>query len=107
MAARISHFKVQDRDKVREFIIKYQDRLLYGTDFILRSPHAGGSSTVDLQREIDNVYLNDWEYFTSDVALTQDDKVREYQGLDLPLKVLKKIYFENAMRAYPELGLGD
>lgn len=101
MAARISHFKVQERDKVRGFIIKYQDRLLYGTDFILRSPHSGGSSTVDLQHEIDNVYLNDWEYFTSDEILTQNDKVREYQGLDLPLKVLKKIYYDNAMKAYP------
>ena len=106
MAARISHFKVQDRDKVREFIIKYQDRLLYGTDFVLRSPHAEGSSIVDLQREIDNVYLNDWEYFTSDEIFTQDDKVKEYQGLDLSGKVLGKIYYGNAVRMYPGLGEG-
>ena len=31
-AARIVHFQVQDQKKVRSFILKYQDRLLYGTD---------------------------------------------------------------------------
>ena len=30
--ARIGHLQAQDREKVRKFLIKYQDRLLYGTD---------------------------------------------------------------------------
>lgn len=45
MAARICHFKVQDRDKVREFIIKYQDRLLYATDIIFRGSLSEGTDT--------------------------------------------------------------
>ncbi|HTF72291.1 MAG TPA: amidohydrolase family protein, partial [Edaphobacter sp.] len=31
-AARVPHLTIQPRDKVRAFLIKYQDRVLYGTD---------------------------------------------------------------------------
>ena len=31
-AARVPYFMMQPRDKVRAFLIKYQDRILYGTD---------------------------------------------------------------------------
>lgn len=102
MAARISHFKVQDRDKVRRFIIEYQDRLLYGTDISIRD-RAGKSSTEQAEEILKQVWLNDWEYFTTDHLMTQDDKVKNYRGLKLPLKVLRKIYYENAMRMYPDL----
>ena len=40
LAARMSQVQyqsVRDREKVRNFFIKYQDRLLYGTDLTLRS----------------------------------------------------------------------
>lgn len=105
MAARISHFKVQDRDKVRNFIIKYQDRLLYATDDGIRDRDLKGPSIEKAQSILDNSWMSDWEYFTTDQIFTQNDKVREYQGLDLPKSVLEKIYSENAVRMYPELGL--
>ena len=57
-----------------------------------------------LQRKIDHIYLSDWEYFTSDKILTQNDKVREYQGLDLPRKILRKVYHDNAIKMYSGLG---
>ena len=104
MAARISHFKVQDRDKVRAFLIKYQDRLLYGTDIGIRNGGFQGTSQARMQEIVDEIYLRDWKYFTSDKMLEQNDKVKTYQGLDLPIKVLEKIYFNNAKRMYPELG---
>ncbi len=101
MAERIVHFKAQDREKVRNFIIKYQDNLLYGTDIGVGKDVA---SIDKVQGVLDNIWLSDWEYFTTDNLMTQDDKVKEYQGLKLPVSVLKKIYFENAMRLYPGLG---
>jgi len=104
MAARISHFKVQDRDKVRAFIIKYQDRLLYGTDIGIRSGGATGSTKARMEDIVENTYLSDWEYFTTDQMLEQNDKVKTYQGLDLPVKVLRKIYSENAKKMYPGIG---
>lgn len=101
MAARITHFKVQDRDKVRDFIIKYQDRLLYGTDIILRDTNMKGSSSELFQKKMRNIYLKDWAYFTKDEVFTQNNKVKEYQGLDLPVSVLEKIYYTNTLRMYP------
>ena len=104
MAERIVHFKVQDRDKVRDFIIKYQDNLLYGTDIGIKNMSNGAKTIARAQDILDNIWLSDWEYFTTDNMMTQDDKVKEYQGLKLPVSVLKKIYYENAMRLYPGLG---
>lgn len=104
MAARISHFKVQDRDKVRAFIIKYQDRLLYGTDMALSAGSGETNSRDQMLRIVENTFLSDWEYFSTDRILSQEDKVKEYEGLDLPVGVLKKIYSGNARRMYPGIG---
>ena len=100
MAARISHFKVQDREKVRDFIIRYQDRLLYGTDIGIRGDGAPGWTTEQAKRILEQTWLNDWDYFTTDRRFTQEDKVTEYRGLDLPVPVLERIYSRNAERMY-------
>jgi predicted TIM-barrel fold metal-dependent hydrolase len=100
MAARIPHFKVQDREKVRKFIIRYQDRLLYGTDMSIHGDGSPGWSEERARSILEQTWMKDWEYFTTDVMFTQDDKVREYQGLKLPTPVLKKIYYKNARRMY-------
>ena len=104
MSGRISHFKAQDREKVRAFIIKYQDRLLYGSDFGIRISSPEETSALRMQNIVKYLYLSDWEYFTSDQMMEQNDKVKTYQGLDLPAKVLKKIYSDNAKRMYPGIG---
>lgn len=104
MAARIVHFKVQDRDKVRNFIIRYQDRLLYGTDIGIKDQDTGNTSLEKARDILNNVWKKDWEYFTSDHQMTQHDKVKQYQGLKLPTAVLEKIYYKNALRMYPGLG---
>ncbi|MEN8228160.1 MAG: amidohydrolase family protein [Bacteroidota bacterium] len=101
MAERICHFKIQEREKVRNFFIKYQDRLLYGTDKGFRGDFAGTSSAASAEDILERIWLKDWDYFTTDRIMTQDDKVKTYQGLDLPEKVLRKIYYENAVRMYP------
>ena len=101
MAARISHFKIQDRGKVRRFIIRYQDRLLYGTDIGIRGEGDPGWTEERARQIIEQTWLKDWEYFTTDRMFTQHDKVKEYQGLDLPVSVLEKIYYKNAERMYP------
>lgn len=103
MAARIVHFKVQNREKVRDFIIKYQDQLLYGTDIAIND-RGNATPEQQIQDIIKNVWMEDWEYFTTDKLLTQNDKVKEYQGLDLPEPVLKKIYHDNALKMLPGLG---
>ncbi|HUU29133.1 MAG TPA: amidohydrolase family protein [archaeon] len=100
MAGRICHFQVQDREKVRNFILNYQDRLLYGTDNLV----GWTSSSLEEQLErFDRVYRQDYRYFATGDEL-EVPEVREgflARGLDLPASVLKKIYYENALRWYP------
>ncbi|NOY37306.1 MAG: amidohydrolase family protein [Chlorobi bacterium] len=97
MAARICHFQVQDRQKVRDFIIKYQDRLLYGTDFSIKEDD-------DLQEKKDrmeNVWHADWKYFSTDEEMNSPNVNGSFKGLNLNEKVLRKIYFLNAKKWYP------
>lgn len=97
VAARICHFQVQDREKVRGFLIKYQDRVIYGTDNEI-------SEIDDLQKRVDefhNIWLNHWEYFATNSIMTSTIVNNEFQGLALPETVLRKIYHGNASKWYP------
>lgn len=89
MAARISHLQIQDRDTVREFIINYQDRLLYGTD-------AGVSESTDAFEWIAEKWHRDWLYLTTDTVLTSPEVRRPFVGLKLAVSVLRRIYYQNA-----------
>jgi hypothetical protein len=97
MAARICHLQYQsqkDREKVRDFIIKYQDRLIYGTD--------GGMGPNDdpeeARRYTHEKWLEDWKYFVTDETMSVDEVSGEFQGLKLPKEVVDKIYYANAVR---------
>lgn len=97
MAARICHFQVQDREKVRNFIIKYQDRLLYATDLSVKE----GQDYQASARKFHEVWLADWRYFTTDEEMTSNKVNSAFRGLKLQSKVLKKIYFQNARKWIP------
>ena len=99
-AARIVHFQVQDQKKVRNFILKYQDRILYGTD------NAVGGGKLDLQAELsrcEQAYVRDYRYFATDeeIDLPEIKANFKVRGLALPPTVLKKIYYENARKWLP------
>lgn len=97
MAARIGHLQFQsqkDREKVREFIINYQDRLIYGTDL-------GISGTPDAERVKANAlstWQEDWNYFVTDQTMEVSEVRGEFQGLKLPREVVDKIYYHNAVK---------
>jgi predicted TIM-barrel fold metal-dependent hydrolase len=101
MAARIVHFQVQDQKKVRDFILKYQDRLLYATDSEIGV--GDGESDIPSQlSELETVYQRDYRYFATDQMLDVAQVRADFKahGLALPRGVLKKIYFENAKKWY-------
>jgi len=103
LAGRICHLQVQDRQKVRKFFIKYQDRLLYGTDNII-----GGWSKAPLDERLSRfaqVYELDYRYFATDGQIEASDVARGYmiKGLALPAVVVKKLYYQNALRWFPGL----
>jgi alpha-galactosidase len=99
MTARICHLQyqsAQDRKRVRDFIIKYQDRLLYGTD----SEYGCSDNPEDFKKDLHNTWINDWKYFVTDSEMASDLFKGKFQGLKLPEEVVNKIYSENAIRWY-------
>jgi len=95
LAARVRYLAADDREKAREFLIKYQDRITYGTDFTLGRDGDDQKAWSDLAEQHDR----DWKYFSSPGALTYDE--RNVRGLGLPSDVLKKIFRDNAVRWFP------
>lgn len=98
ISARTCHLQVQsarDREKVRNFMIKYQDRLLYGTDVGYNGRNAE-AFTKDLRER----WLADWKYFTSDDMMTAPEFTGEFKGLQLPKAVVDKLYNTNAIKWY-------
>jgi hypothetical protein len=97
MAARIPHLQHQtklDRKKVREFLIRYQDRIIYATD----SGISTDSNAENEKRDLHNTWINDWKYFVTDNTLTSPHVNGEFQGLKLPKEAIDKIYRENARK---------
>ena len=101
LAERICHIQVQAQsnyEKVRDFFIKYQDRILYGTD------KADGSEEGDpeeLRPLLHQEWLSDWKFFTTDETMTSRKVNGEFKGLRLPREVIEKIYFRNAEKLFP------
>lgn len=97
LAARMGQVFYQtadNRKKVRDFFIKYQDRILYGTDM---SDH-GGASPEDLTQGMEEVWKQHWQFFVTDDIMESDLINESFQGLKLPVRVVDKIYLNNALR---------
>ncbi len=97
MAARIGHLQFQsqkDRDKIRKFMIKYQDRLIYGTDLGI----SGTSDPTQVKMNAKATWMRDWEYFVTDESMEVAEVNGSFQGLRLPKEVVDKIYFHNAVK---------
>lgn len=75
-------------------MIKYQDRLIYGTDL-------GISGNPDSERVKANAIATweaDWKYFVTEQTLENRVVTGSFQGLQLPKEVIDKIYFHNAVK---------
>ncbi len=99
ISARTCHLQyqsAQDRKRVRDFCIKYQDRLLYGTD----AGYSGSSNPERFKKQMHDTWTDDWKYFTSDDEMTSDKFRATFTGLKLPKEVVDKLYFKNAVKWY-------
>ena len=93
-AARVRYFARGDRDQVRQFLTRYQDRILYATDFSLREGDPAAAA-----RSLQATHDRDWAFFAGDDRM--DYAGRPTRGLALPDGVLRKIFRENALRWLP------
>jgi len=102
MAARIPHLQVQsvkNWHKVHDFIIKYQDRLIYATDHGVDPK----SNFAEVNKEVHGVRVSDWKYFVTNDEMTVPDFTEKFKGLQLPKEVVDKIYRINAKKWFPGL----
>ena len=81
-----------------EFLTRYQDRILYATDFSLREGDPAAAA-----RSLQATHDRDWEFFSGGDAMEYDG--RPTRGLALPDGVLRKIFRENALRWLPGIGV--
>lgn len=94
-AARFGDLVGQNPEKVKAFFEKYQDRIMFGTDFANDNPQDSLSES-DLQEErayLDKDYNLRWEYLsgTNSVEIRNQKSV----GLGLSEAVLHKVYYQN------------
>ena len=94
-AARIPNLMQQSPQKVRAFLIKYQDRVVYGTDLGLM-PDQDAQKVIE---EWEAANLRDWKYFAE--AESTDESGHKIPGLTLPTAVLRKLFHENAVHWFP------
>ena len=78
---------------MRNFFIKYADRIMYGTD-AYNNPEKLISSLI-----------NDWKYFTTDTLCESIEVNGTIKGFDLPEEILYQLYYANAKRIYPALNV--
>lgn len=86
----------QNRDKVRDFFLKYADRIMYATDL----GDNGSSEVADLQSNLHDVWMRDWTYFTSDQSIDSDLVNGSFQGIKLPKEAVDHIFYNTAKKVF-------
>jgi predicted TIM-barrel fold metal-dependent hydrolase len=91
-AARINDLAMQPSDRVRAFMIRYKDRIMWGTDF-----GEGSVSRAGLEAS----FAQHWRYYANADTVTLGNPRswhRTVQGLGLPPDVLEQFAHRNAER---------
>jgi len=99
MAARMGQIQYQslhDRDRVRDFFLKYQNTILYATDLT----HEADADQVEFKKEVNDKWETDWKFLTADEIMTAPEVEGEFQGLAIPENIIDKIYRKNAERIF-------
>ncbi len=105
LAARIPEIGRHDPDLVRRIFIKHQDRILFGTDFMVYDQlilGSGGSGPPPTDEDAVRFYAKHWQWMeTRDRGFEHMTPIQGDWTIDaigLPASVLRKIYFDNARR---------
>lgn len=99
LAERICHLQLQAKENwqaVRDFCIRYQDRIIYGTDVI----DDGNSPADEIASRFEHLWDFHYKFFATDERLEAPEFKGAFRGLDLPEEVVEKIFYSNAKRTY-------
>lgn len=88
----------QDLQRVRDFFVKYQDRIVYGTDGGVTAPGQAKAAYYQMQQR----WISDWTYLCTDEEQTVPVLDMPVKGLKLPCTVIDKIYRRNIQRVFPD-----
>lgn len=100
MAARITHLQfqsVKNPKKVRDFLMKYQNRIIYATDHVVTPT----SNLLVLKKSVHDSWISDWRFFATNDEMNVSDFDKTFKGLKLPREVIDKIYRKNAKKWFP------
>jgi predicted TIM-barrel fold metal-dependent hydrolase len=100
LAARMPQVEYQAEtqpEKVRRFFIRYQNRILYGTD-----DAYGPSDDPQAVAEIAADWHHDWLFLVTADELHSPDLKRGFRGMHLPRSVIDEIYRKNALALFPQ-----
>ena len=93
VASRVRYLMAAEREAARQFVLKYQDRMLYATDFTL-----GNGDDARAAVSFQATHDREWNFFATGDPVRYRE--REVQGL-VPESGLRKIFRENAVRTLP------
>ncbi|ETN94903.1 amidohydrolase family protein [Zhouia amylolytica] len=99
LAERICHVELQAKEnweKVRAFFIKYQDRIIYGTDVI----DDGSMNDEELVGRFESLWQHHYDFFATNKTLSAPEFKGSFKGLELPEEVVYKIFVQNAVDTY-------
>jgi len=97
LAATFQYYHLVDRENLRDFMIEWADRIVFGTDI---GKWKDPNETSDRADQ----YVRAFRILeTTDVVDGGFFGGPQLEGLDLPEEVLEKIYYKNAMRLYPHV----
>jgi hypothetical protein len=103
ISARLIDLVIQPTEKVRNFFLRYADRILYGTDVVMRE-RPSAMSPEDRAEALDKLRTNfttHFAYFDTGGEVTVRD--RTTTGLNLPPDILDQFYVQSARTWYPGL----
>jgi hypothetical protein len=95
LAARLVHLEYQAAThpaKVRQFLIRYQDRILYGSD----DAYGPQDSDPKAVAEVHAGWVADWRFLATSDLQHSPDFAPAFTGMHLPREVIDKIYRRNA-----------
>lgn len=104
LAERVCHLQhqaVNERSTVLDFITRYQDRIIYGSDQIDDNKKVPAG---EMQSTIREKWHREFRFFAEDSDQTAWNVDQPFRGLGLPDEILRKLFRENAIRYYPRLG---
>ncbi len=106
IAARVPEFGRGDPDAVRAFFVRYADRILFATDFMVEADRmilgSGGNGPPPTEDDATSFYRTHWRFFeTTDRDFPHMTPIQgswTISAIHLPVDVLAKVYFGNAER---------